>query len=235
MNKNICFISFSLILLFSFPFLHTFRVRATGTSFSQTITNPTAAPTSTTTNTTTSSTTTSTNNTATIAPTGRPAINLTIKRPSIVIPTITPNTTVGTRLFDIILTIENALLNRANYLVANIQFTSFGNVPTLVKLVYRIEDSIGKVVFTENGEVTVETEKTVTKDFKSLDLKSGKYTLILTTIYGNNVQDEFKQAFEVKGVATTKGIPSTVLWVVSAVVIVGGAIYLFIKRRKINT
>ena len=83
--------------------------------------------------------------------------------------------------------------------------------------------------------MTVETEQLVTKEFKNLNLGSGKYTLILATTYGKNVQDEFKQAFEVKGASEEKGKLSTAVRNISIPVIagIGGyVIYMFMKRKK---
>jgi uncharacterized BrkB/YihY/UPF0761 family membrane protein len=107
-------------------------------------------------------------------------------------------------------------------------------VPTLVNMVYRIENASGREVYTENGEVTVETERIVTKEFKNLDLVSGKYTLFLVTTYSDNIQDEFKQAFEVKEILVTKEKVSISFWaiIVTILIIFGGFIYLFIKRKN---
>ena len=143
-----------------------------------------------------------------------------------------PASEIQNMLFDIALTIESAVLGKSSELVARTQFTSFGKVPTLVNLVYRIENAGGKVAFTENGEVTVETEKTVTKEFKSLALGKGKYTLVLATTYGNNVQDEFKQAFEVKGSSVAKIISSKIIGIILIIISIGGVIFLFIKRKR---
>ena len=145
-----------------------------------------------------------------------------------------PVSEIQNMLFDIALTIESAVLNKSSDLIARTQFTSFGTVPTLVNMVYRIEDAGGKEVFSENDEVTVETEQLVTKEFKSLALRSGKYTLILSTTYGDNVTDEFRQAFEVKGVAITKGISSNTIRIISIPIIAGLAVFgtfLYIKRK----
>jgi hypothetical protein len=139
-----------------------------------------------------------------------------------------------TKLFDIVLTIENALLNKSSDLIAHTQFTSFGTVPTLVNMVYRIEDASGKEVYTENTNVTVETEQLVTKEFKNLNIKDGKYTLFLTTTYGASVTDEFKQVFEVKTpIAPKKG---TATWYIVAglVVVIGGFEIYMLRRRKIE-
>ena len=145
-----------------------------------------------------------------------------------------PASQIPGNLFDIALTIDSAVLGASSELVARTQFTSFGTVPTAVKMVYRIEDAGGLEVFSENDEVTVETEQLVTKEFKSLALGSGKYTLVLSTTYGNNVQDEFRQAFEVKGLSVAKG-KTAAIWIISIMTVVGGyIIFLFIKRKRIK-
>jgi len=134
------------------------------------------------------------------------------------------------QLFDIVMSVESALLIKSRDLVARTKFTSFGTVPTLVTLVYRIENSDGENVFTENDEITVETEKTVTKEFKNLELGNGEYTLVLTTTYNENVVDEFKQAFKVKGLPVSK----TSIWSISICIIVGISgfvLYKFMKRQ----
>ena len=155
-------------------------------------------------------------------------------------PTTVPNAThtttiteLGIKLFDIVLTLESALLNKSSDLVARTQFTSFGTVPTLVNMVYRIENANGKEVFSETGEVTVETEQLVTKNFTNFNIGDGKYTLFLTTTYGDSVTDEFKQAFEVKGASSIKEKSALMVWItcISAIIILL-VIYLIIKRRR---
>ena len=137
--------------------------------------------------------------------------------------------TAPTKLFDIVFSIENAVLNKSGNLVAKTQFISFGNVPTSVNLTYRIEDAIGITVFTKNEETTVETEQLITERFDALNLKNGAYTLILSTTYGDNVKDEFKQAFKVKGDSVMA------IWIISIPIILATGwliIYRLIKRRK---
>ncbi len=139
------------------------------------------------------------------------------------------------QLFDIILSVENALLNKSSDLVAKTQFTSFGTVPTLVNMVYKIEDASGKEVYKESGEVTVETEQLVAKEFKNLYIESGKYTLVLSTTYGDNVQDEFKQVFEVKGTAVANAGLAMAIWIILILIVAGTGgfiIYRLIKRKK---
>ncbi len=105
----------------------------------------------------------------------------------------------GVRLLDIKLELESNSLAKSSDLFAFIKFDSFGDVPTLINLDYVITDADGQVVYEEVGDVTVETEKSITKDFKNLNLKKGEYTLYLRTLYNIEVRDEFKQTFVVKG------------------------------------
>lgn len=103
-----------------------------------------------------------------------------------------------TQLFDISLKIANPLLDKSSDLVASVDLFSFGTEPTLVDLVYKVLDVRGKEVYRENNKVIVETEQVLSKSFPNLSLRGGKYTLVLDTTYGDNIQDEFKQSFEVK-------------------------------------
>ena len=140
------------------------------------------------------------------------------------------------QLFDINFIIESPVIRNSGDLVAKTQFTSFGTVPTPVSMAYRIEDIGGKVVYTEKDEVTVETEKLVIKEFKSLNLIEGKYRLILTTIYGDNIKDEFRQEFEVKNAPAQSKKIFTRAWAILFVIvgICALIIYLFKKRKKEN-
>lgn len=147
----------------------------------------------------------------------------------------TPPTMNEIELFDISLSIESALLNKSSDLVARTEFTSFGTVPTPVSMVYRIEDASGREVYNETDEATVETEQLVTKGFEKLDIGNGKYTLVLTTTYGDNVEDQFRQSFEVKGVMVREKGTAVWYWIISILIVVGAGgyiIYRFIKRKK---
>ncbi len=135
----------------------------------------------------------------------------------------------GTKLFDIIFTLQNALLNKSSSLVAMTQFTSFGTVPTSVLMKYQIVDSKNVPVYSSKESVTVETERLVTKKFENLNLPNGKYTLVLSTSYGNNVNDEFKQVFEVKGASTSWSV-----WIGLTLLFVGIfclIFSIFVKRK----
>jgi hypothetical protein len=137
----------------------------------------------------------------------------------------------GIKLFDIKLEIENSSLSVSQDLVAKTQFISFGTVPTLVDMVYKILDTSGKVVYTESDKIIVETEQVVSKKFDNLSLNTGKYTLVLVTTYRENVTDEFKQSFEVKNVVVPKN--RTIIWfLVLAVAVIGWFVAYVYKKIK---
>lgn len=137
----------------------------------------------------------------------------------------------GVRLLDIKLELESSLLSKSSDLVAHIRFDSFGNVPTLINLNYAIVDTNGVEVYRELGDVTVETEKSLTKEFKKLNLKKGQYSLILTTLYNTDVKDEFKQDFTVKGMSGIEIMSWTIL-VLGIIGIGGSLIYKLFKLRS---
>ena len=60
-------------------------------------------------------------------------------------------------------------------------------------LTFIILDEEGNEIHREKENITVETERVLRKSFKKLRLGSGKYTLVLQTLYGENVEDEFIQ------------------------------------------
>ncbi|MBI2451705.1 hypothetical protein HYV50_01340, partial [Candidatus Pacearchaeota archaeon] len=101
-------------------------------------------------------------------------------------------------LFDITLELESSAITNSNELATRIIFASFGTIPTHVDLTYVILDSTGNEVYREKGETIVETEAVLSKRFENLQLGDGRYSLILTTLYGDNVTDQFRQEFSVE-------------------------------------
>jgi len=161
-------------------------------------------------------------------------------------PAVTPDIPVigvvadaGVKLFDIVLSLQNALLGRSRDLISRLEFTSFGNVPTMVNLVYRIIDADNHEVYNETDEVIVETEQVVTRNFGNLNLADGKYTLIVTTVYSDNITDEFRQTFVIKG-ASMLGYQEMVRLLASLIslIIVGliafGLFKYVRQKKKIN-
>lgn len=101
-------------------------------------------------------------------------------------------------LFDIKLEMDRTNIRENEDVVARVLFISFGTLSTPVNMIFTIIDSQEQAVHEESDEITVETGSVYMKSFKNLNLKPGIYTLKLKTIYGNNVEDEFRQEFEVK-------------------------------------
>jgi hypothetical protein len=101
------------------------------------------------------------------------------------------------QLFDIKLELEDSSIKSLSELVAIVTFESFGTEPTPVNLSFTIFEENNIEVYTEKEDVTVETERVLRNEFKDFDLPTGKYTLILTTLYDVDVIDEFSQEFEI--------------------------------------
>jgi len=102
------------------------------------------------------------------------------------------------QLFDITFELNDKLLTEDENLVAIVGFENFGGEPTPVNLFFTVLDEEGEEIYEEEDSTIVETEKILTKNFKYLKFENGKYTLVLTTLYNVNVEDEFREKFIVK-------------------------------------
>ncbi len=128
------------------------------------------------------------------------------------------------QLFDISFRIDDNMMQSSDDLSAVITFVSFGTVPTPVDLTYRILDISGKEVYNEKGTVTVTTEEVVRKSFNGLDLSDGEYSLVLSTLYGNDVADDFRQGFTI---SAGKKRSYTWIWIIGEIISVVYLIGLF--------
>ena len=137
------------------------------------------------------------------------------------------------QLLDVKLEIEDKELYDPAELIARITFESFGRDPVLINLTYIILDEIREILFTETGNITVYTEKVLTKKFENLNLDTGKYSLVLKIKYYTNITDEFEQNFEIKReeirVGLIPGVESIHI-VISLLVLI--AIAYIIKRTR---
>lgn len=102
------------------------------------------------------------------------------------------------QLFDISFELDSSIVLDIKDLVARVTFESFGTEPTEVGLTFIILDEIGSQVYSEKDSLVVETEKIFTKEFENLDLEIGKYTIILNTLYNEDVEDGFWKEFEIR-------------------------------------
>jgi len=147
-------------------------------------------------------------------------------------------TQIPSQLFDIKLELENTAIKNSSELTSVIRFESFGNVSTPVDLTYKILDSSGIEVYSEKGNVVVTTEQIVRKNFENLNLKPGKYTLTLTTLYNKNISDIFRQEFEIKDTGVFSSLVnmtmSTLIAVITIVVFIVCFLSYKIYRKKIT-
>jgi len=138
-------------------------------------------------------------------------------------------TTPPRQLFDIGLELDDAVIVGAKDLVARVMFTSFGTQATPVELTFTINKA-GTEVYSEKDRIVVETERVLTKKFEQLDLPSGKYTLVLKTLYNVDVEDEFRQDFTIE--KPLSWLTSAWFWI-PALVILALAIYVIYKKIPI--
>lgn len=101
-------------------------------------------------------------------------------------------------LFDIRFLLEDTILTSSDELSAILIFENFGVGATQIGLTFIILDEEENEIYREEENITIETEEVLRKSFKRLNLDAGKYTLILQTLYGANVIDEFRQNFEIE-------------------------------------
>jgi peptidoglycan hydrolase-like protein with peptidoglycan-binding domain len=102
------------------------------------------------------------------------------------------------QLFDIAVRLESTDVVQASDLEAVITFESFGKGPTPVDIAYTIVNKEGQIVFKDAETLAVETEEIVRKQFHSLNLLPGGYTLVSSMKYNVDVIDEFRNDFVVE-------------------------------------
>ena len=143
-----------------------------------------------------------------------------------------------TQLFDIKFELDSATIKNSSELTSVIRFASFGSVPTPVNLTYKILDSSGIEVYSEKGNVVVTTEQIVRKNFENLNLKPGKYTLTLTTLYNKNISDIFRQEFEIKDTGVFSSLVNMSMFTLIAIITIAVFVICFLSykiyRKKIT-
>jgi len=144
----------------------------------------------------------------------------------------------SSQLFDIKLELEDSTIENSNKLSSIIKFENFGNVPTKVDLTYRILNRNGDEVYLDKAEVVVTTQEIVRKNFENLNLADGKYNLVVATVYGANVTDEFRQEFNVgkdsilAGVKDNWILPVFIAAIIIAIVVIFLMFYFAYKKRN---
>lgn len=105
------------------------------------------------------------------------------------------------QLFDIRLLVNDTHVARLADLVARVTFESFGRVPTPVAVTFSVVDGSGKIAWTGEDTVTVETEYVLVKRFSDMadapELPPGTYVLKAHTRYHETVEDDFEASFSI--------------------------------------
>ena len=101
------------------------------------------------------------------------------------------------QLFDIALEIDDTTIDDIKELVARVIFESFGTEATPVDMTFVVVNEEGEEKYQVLADIIVETEAVFTQTFESveIDFPDGKYTLVLTTLYSEFVEDEFRADF----------------------------------------
>lgn len=141
------------------------------------------------------------------------------------------------QLFDISFSLDDSVIDNSDGLSAVVTFESFGTEVTPVELTFIILDANGNEIYSERESISVMTEEVLRKSFKGLDLPSGKYTLVLETLYNVDVFDRFEQDFEIRGGTWITGnvidkLGEGNIWIVLA--ILATLFLIYAERKKIK-
>jgi len=129
------------------------------------------------------------------------------------------------QLFDIKFELSHYKVYAPEDLAAWIRLESFGTEPTPINLTYVILDKKENIVYMKEDSLIVETEEFVIEKFEGVKLRPGEYSLLLKTLYGDNVKDEFRQDFVVRSEVR--------IWVYIIIgFVILGIVYLIVFMRK---
>jgi len=103
------------------------------------------------------------------------------------------------QLFDIKFELIRKTIEKTEDLDTRVTFENFGSEPTPVNMLFTFLDSNDNEVYSEEDNLIIETEKVLIKEFNYLNLEKGDYTLVLTTLYNVDVEDEFRKKFTITG------------------------------------
>ncbi len=136
------------------------------------------------------------------------------------------------QLFDIRLELANRVITETSQLVAMARFESFGTVPTPVNITYAIFDSEENEVHSEETSIVVETERILTRSFGHVRLTEGDYTFIMTTVYSDNIRDDFRQEFTVVEEEQTTTSTALIASYIVFFILVGAAAYFLVASIR---
>jgi len=133
-------------------------------------------------------------------------------------------------LFDIQVRLAEYTIYNPTDLSAIIEFTNFGEGPSHVRLIYSIIDQNGKEYHTGIDEIIVETNEIITKNFNTLKIPNGKYTIKTTIHYGKNQEATSEETFILTQVPNSQILKQPLIFI--AIIIMGFTLVLYLKKRK---
>lgn len=111
-----------------------------------------------------------------------------------------------------------------------VEFINFGEGPSRVRLIYSIINADQKEVFTSIDEKIVETNKAIIKNFDTLDIPYGDYTLQTTIYYGDNQEATSKETFTLKEIPKIEIMKEPLFFI--GIILISFILVIFFKRRK---
>jgi len=133
-------------------------------------------------------------------------------------------------LFDIkVQLIESTIYNPTD-LSAIIEFTNFGEGPSHVRLVYSITNASKKEVYTAIDEKIIETNEVVIKNFDTLNIPYGEYTIQTKIYYGDNQEASSERSFTLKELPKYQIMKQPLFFI--GIILASLALVIFFKKRN---
>ncbi len=133
-------------------------------------------------------------------------------------------------LFDIQVRLTKHEIYSPTELTAMIEFTNFGDGPSHVRLIYSIINKTGNEFYTGIDEKIVETDEVMIKNFNTLDIPFGQYTVKTTIYYGDNQEATSEESFILKPVPKSQIITQPAIFI--SIILASFGLVIFLKKRK---
>lgn len=133
-------------------------------------------------------------------------------------------------LFDIQVRLAEYEIYDPTELSALIEFTNFGEGPSHVRLIYSITDENGKEYYTGVDEKIVETDEIMVKNFDTLKIPNGQYTITTTIYYGKDQEATSQETFILRSVPKYKLLKQPAIFI--SIVLVAFALVIFFKKKE---
>ncbi len=133
-------------------------------------------------------------------------------------------------LFDIQVRLAKHEIYRPTDLTAMIEFTNFGKGPSHVRLIYSITNQEGKELYTGIDQKIIETDEVIIKNFNTLKIPNGQYTVTTTIYYGENQEATSQETFILKSIPKYQLLKQPIFFIV--IILTSFALVIFLKKRK---